>query len=140
MSAHYELACNEVLNSFVLIIEGNIEVPQMNQIEIHLSRCPACESELTHEQTLRTLMQETLRRSCNEQAPEELHASIFRQIHENTTGSFTEVLTQYSMTEISIEIDEYGQIEHHELRIEHSEEIVIVTNATDPDSLDGRDK
>jgi hypothetical protein len=140
MSAHYELACNEVLNSFVLIIEGNIEVPQMNQIEIHLSQCPACESELTHEQTLRTLMQETLRRSCNEQAPEELHASIFRQIHENTTGSFTEVLTQYSMTEISIEIDEYGQIEHHELRIEHSEEIVIVTNATDPDSLDGRDK
>jgi mycothiol system anti-sigma-R factor len=140
MSAHYELACNEVLNSFVLIIEGNIEVPQMNQIEIHLSQCPACESELTHEQTLRTLMQETLRRSCNEQAPEELHASIFRQIHENTTGSFTEVLTQYSMTEISIEIDEFGQIEHHELRIEHSEEIVIVTNATDPDSLDGRDK
>lgn len=140
MSAHYELACNEVLNSFVLIIEGNIEVPQMNKIEIHLSQCPACESELTHEQTLRTLMQETLRRSCNEQAPEELHASIFRQIHENTTGTFTEVLTQYSMTEISIEIDEYGQIEHHELRIEHSEEIVIVTNATDPDSLDGRDK
>jgi mycothiol system anti-sigma-R factor len=140
MSAHYELACNEVLNSFVLIIEGNIEVPQMNQIEIHLSQCPACESELTHEQTLRTLMQETLRRTCNEQAPEELHASIFRQIHENTTSSFTEVLTQYSMTEISIEIDEYGQIEHHELRIEHSEEIVIVTNATDPDSLDGRDR
>jgi mycothiol system anti-sigma-R factor len=140
MSAHYELACNEVLNSFVLIIEGNIEVPQMNKIEIHLSQCPACESELNHEQTLRTLMQETLRRSCNEQAPEELHASIFRQIHENTTGTFTEVLTQYSMTEISIEIDEYGQIEHHELRIEHSEEIVIVTNATDPDSIDGQDK
>ena len=48
MSAHFELACNEVLNSFVFIIEGNIEAPQMNKIEIHLSQCPACESELTH--------------------------------------------------------------------------------------------
>ena len=80
MSAHFELACNEVLNSFVFIIEGNIEAPQMNKIEIHLSQCPACESELTHEQSLRSLMQETLRRTCNEQAPEELHASIFRQM------------------------------------------------------------
>jgi mycothiol system anti-sigma-R factor len=140
MSAHFELACNEVLNSFVFIIEGNIEAPQMNKIEIHLSQCPACESELTHEQSLRSLMQETLRRTCNEQAPEELHASIFRQIHENTTGTFTEIHTQYSMTEISIEIDEYGQIEHHEVRIEHSEEIVVLNNPIDPDSLDGQGK
>ena len=113
MSQHFELACNEVLNSFVFIVEGNIEAPQMNKIEIHLSQCPACESELTHEQSLRSLMQETLRRTCNEQAPEDLHESIFRQIHENAAGSFTEIHTQYSMTEISIEIDEFGQIEHH---------------------------
>ena len=140
MSAHFEIACNEVLNSFVLIIEGNIEVPAMNKIESHLSQCPACETELTHEQSLRTLMQEVLRRTCNEQAPDDLHDAIFRQIHESTTGTFTEVVTQYSMTEISIEIDEFGQIEHHEVRIEHSEEIVIVSNPIDPDSLEGRDK
>jgi mycothiol system anti-sigma-R factor len=140
MSAHYEIACNEVLNSFVLIIEGYIEVPQLNEIEIHLSQCPSCESELNHEQAIRTLMQETLRRTCNEQAPEELHDAIFRQIHGKTAGAFTEVVTQYSMTEISIEIDEFGQIEHREIRIEHSEEIVVVNNPLDPDSQDGQGK
>jgi hypothetical protein len=124
----------------VFIIEGNIEAPEMNKIEIHLSQCPACESELSHEQSLRSLMQETLRRTCNEQAPEELHASIFRQIHENAAGTFTEIHTQYSMTEISIEIDEFGQIEHHEVRIEHGEEIVVLNNPVDPDSLDGQGK
>jgi hypothetical protein len=85
-------------------------------------------------------MQETLRRTCNEQAPEDLHNAIFRQIHGQTAGAFTEVVTQYSMTEISIEIDEFGQIEHREIRIEHSEEIVVVNNPLDPDSRNGQDK
>ena len=44
------------------------------------------------------------------------------------------------MTEISIEIDQYGQIEHHEVRIEHSEEIVVVNNPVDPDSLEDQGK
>jgi hypothetical protein len=44
------------------------------------------------------------------------------------------------MTEISIEIDEFGQIEHREIRIEHSEEIVVVNNPLDPDSQDGQGK
>jgi autonomous glycyl radical cofactor GrcA len=68
-------------------------------------------------------MQDTLRRSCNEKAPEDLHDAIYRQIHAQMAGSFTEIVTQYSMTEISIEIDEFGQIEHREVTIEHTEEI-----------------
>ena len=115
--------CNEVLNSFVLLIEGNIEMPQMNMIEVHISTCPACEAELAHEQAMHTLMQEVLRRSCDEKAPEELHDAIYRQIHGEMAGAFTEIVTQYSMTEISIEIDEFGQIEHREVTIEHTEEI-----------------
>ena len=44
MTFNFALGCNEVLNSFVLLIEGNIEAPQMNMIEVHISTCPACEA------------------------------------------------------------------------------------------------
>ena len=122
-SGKNSLACNEVLNSFVLLIEGSIEQPHIGLIEVHISACPSCEAELAHEQAVRQLMQDTLRRSCNEKAPEDLHDAIYRQIHAQMAGSFTEIVTQYSMTEISIEIDEFGQIEHREVTIEHTEEI-----------------
>ena len=128
------LACNEVLNSFVLLIEGSIEQPLIGLIEVHISTCPACEAELAHEQAVRQLMQETLRRSCNEKAPQDLHDSIYRQIHAQMAGTFTEVVTQYSMTEISIEIDEFGQIEHREVTIEHTEEIRFLNDASDPNN------
>jgi anti-sigma factor (TIGR02949 family) len=130
------LGCSEVLNSFVLVIEGNIEVPHMNMIEVHISTCPACEAELAHEQAMHSLMQEVLRRSCDEKAPEELHDAIYRQIQGQMTGVFTEVVTQYSMTEISIEIDEFGQIEHREVTIEHTEEIRFLNDGTDSDGAD----
>ena len=137
MTFEFILGCNEVLNSFVFLLEGNIEVPQMNMIEGHISTCPACEAELAHEQAVHSLMQDALQRSCNEKAPEDLHDAIYRQIHGQTTGSFTEVVTQYSMTEISIEIDEFGQIEHREVTIEHTEEIRFLNGGAD--GLDGTD-
>ena len=138
MTFNFALGCNEVLNSFVLLIEGNIEEPQMNMIEVHISTCPACEAELAHEQAMRQLMQDALRRSCNEKAPEDLHDAIYRQIHGQMTGAFTEVVTQYSMTEISIEIDEFGQIEHHEVTIEHTEEIRFLNGQIDDTDPNGQ--
>lgn len=127
-----DLACNEVLNSFVLLIDGQMEQPEIALVEIHISACPACEAELAHEQAMRQLMQDALRRSCNEKAPEDLHDAIYRQIHAQMAGTFTEVVTQYSMTEISIEIDEFGQIEHREVTIEHTEEIRFLNDPSDP--------
>ena len=132
------LACNEVLNSFVLLIDGQMEQPEIALVEVHIATCPACEAELAHEQAMRQLMQDALRRSCNEKAPEDLHDAIYRQIHAQMTGAFTEVVTQYSMTEISIEIDEYGQIEHREVTIEHTEEIRFLNDSTDPNDPFGR--
>ena len=129
-----DLACNEVLNSFVFLIDGQMEQPEIALVEVHISTCPACEAELAHEQAVRQLMQETLRRSCNEKAPQDLHDSIYRQIHAQMAGTFTEVVTQYSMTEISIEIDEFGQIEHREVTIEHTEEIRFLNDASDPNN------
>ena len=138
------LACNEVLNSFILLIDGQMEQPEIALVEVHIATCPACEAELAHEQAMRQLMQDALRRSCNEKAPEDLHDAIYRQIHAQMTGAFTEVVTQYSMTEISIEIDEYGQIEHREVTIEHTEEIRYLdpntarNDGTDPNDPFGR--
>ena len=129
-----DLACNEVLNSFVFLIDGQMEQPEIALVEVHIAACPACEAELAHEQAMRQLMQDTLRRSCNEKAPEDLHDAIYRQIHAQMAGTFTEVVTQYSMTEISIEIDEFGQIEHREVTIEHTEEIRFLNDASDPNN------
>ena len=132
------LACNEVLNSFVLFIDGQMQQPEIALVEVHIAACPACEAELAHEQAMRQLMQDALRRSCDEKAPADLHDAIYRQIHGQMAGTFTEVVTQYSMTEISIEIDEFGQIEHREVTIEHTEEIRYLdpntarTDGTDP--------
>jgi len=133
-----DLACNEVLNSFVLLIDGQMEQPEIALVEVHIASCPACEAELVHEQAVRQLMQDVLRRSCDEKAPEDLHDAIYRQIHGQMTGAFTEVVTQYSMTEISIEIDEFGQIEHREVTIEHTEEIRFLNGDIDDTDPNGQ--
>jgi mycothiol system anti-sigma-R factor len=132
MSFSFVTPCNEVLNSFVLLIEGNIEQPQIQLIEVHVAECPACEEELAHERAMHSLVQQVLRRTCIEEAPAELHSAIFNQIHGQAAGAFTEVLTQFSMTEISIEIDEFGQVEHREVTIEHTEEIRYINEGDNP--------
>ena len=132
MSFSFVTPCNEVLNSFVLLIEGNIEQPQIQLIEVHVAECPACEEELAHERAMHSLVQQVLRRTCIEEAPAELHSAIFNQIHGQAAGAFTEVVTQFSMTEISIEIDEFGQVEHREVTIEHAEEIRYINEGDNP--------
>ena len=132
MSFEFVVPCNEILNSFVLLIDGNIQDRQLQTIEFHVAQCPACEAELAHERHMRSLMQEALRRTCNEEAPQDLHDAIFNQIHGQMAGAFTEVVTQFSMTEISIEIDEFGQIEHREVTIEHTEEIRYLNEGDNP--------
>jgi mycothiol system anti-sigma-R factor len=134
MSFSFVTPCNEVLNSIVFLIEGNIQAPQMQVIELHVAQCPACEAELAHERQMHALIQGVLRRTCSEEAPQDLHDAIFNQIHGQMTGAFTEVVTQMRMTEISIEIDEFGQIEHREVTIEHTEEIRFINDGDNPTS------
>ncbi|MBU6313907.1 MAG: hypothetical protein KJS70_02635 [Actinomycetales bacterium] len=132
MSFSFVTPCSQVLNSFVLLLEGDIEPPQMQLIEVHVAQCRACEAELAHERRMHSLMQEVLRRTCNEEAPQDLHNAIFNQIHGQMASAFTEVVTQFSMTEISIEIDEFGQVEHREVTIEHTEEIRYLNEGDNP--------
>jgi hypothetical protein len=123
MSYIEEIPCVEVLSSVVFIIEGVVEESQNPQaIASHLNSCLACQAEVDHEQAMHILLQDVLRRSCDEKAPEDLHRSIHEELLRQATGGagVTEVVTQISMTEISIEIDEFGNVEHREIQIEQT--------------------
>jgi len=123
MSHIEEIPCIEVLSSVVFIIEGVAEEASNSQaIASHLNSCPACHAEVEHEQAMHMLLQDVLRRSCDEKAPEDLHRSIHEELLRQATGGagVTEVVTQFSMTEISIEIDEFGNVEHREIQIEQT--------------------
>ena len=122
MSHIEEIPCFEVLSSVVFIIEGAVEEARNPQaIASHLDSCPACRSEVAHEETMHSLLQDVLRRTCDEKAPEDLQHSIHEALLRQASGvGVTEVVTQFSMTEISIEIDEFGNIEHREVQIEQT--------------------
>ena len=122
MSHIEEIPCVEVLSSVVFIIEGAMEQARNPQaIATHLDTCIACQAEVAHEQAMHTLLQDVLRRTCDEKAPEDLHRIIHEELLRQASGAgVTEVVTQFSMTEISIEIDEFGNVEHREIQIEQT--------------------
>ena len=113
------IGCPEVLASLVFIIEDAIEqVERPGDIQNHINLCPNCSRQLEHEQLTHTFLVDALRRACVEKAPESLYESIQSQLM--GAGSATEVVTTFSMTEISIEIDEFGNVEHREVQIEET--------------------
>jgi hypothetical protein len=122
MSHIEEIPCFEVLSSVVFIVEGAMEEAHNPQaIASHLDSCLACRSEVTHEQEMHSLLQDVLRRTCDEKAPADLQQSIHEALLRQVSGvGITEVVTQFSMTEISIEIDEFGNVEHSEIQIEET--------------------
>jgi len=122
MSHIEEIPCFEVLSSVVFIVEGAMEEAHNPQaIASHLDSCLACRSEVTHEQDMHSLLQDVLRRTCDEKAPVDLQQSIHEALLRQISGvGITEVVTQFSMTEISIEIDEFGNVEHSEIQIEET--------------------
>lgn len=118
----HETPCVEVLNSVVMLIDGEIEeVAVVHNIEVHLDECPPCKTELAHERKMHDLLHEMLTRSCCEEAPQELHEQLAKQLQALHNAS-REIVTEYRMTEISIHIEDLGQIEHHEITIESTQE------------------
>ena len=94
------IGCPEVLASIVFIIEDAIEqVEHPDDVRNHINLCPNCSRQLEHEQLTHTFLVDALRRACVEKAPESLYESIQSQLM--GAGSATEVVTTFSMTEIS---------------------------------------
>jgi len=120
--SYIEIQCGDVLASVVFIIEGELqEIPQADAIQSHIVACAACSAEIEHERLMQQMLQDVLKRTCVEEAPEELHQSLHNQLRAQMAGAgATEVVTQFSMTEISIEIDEFGNVEHREIQIEQT--------------------
>jgi mycothiol system anti-sigma-R factor len=120
--SYIEIKCGDVLASVIFIIEGELqEIPQAEAISSHITTCGACAAEIEHERAMQQMLQDVLKRTCDEQAPDDLHQSIHRQLRAQMAGAgTTEVVTQFSMTEISIEIDEFGNVEHREIQIEQT--------------------
>ena len=141
---HHDTPCVEVLNSVVLLLDGEIEEPGIvHNIEVHLDECSPCKSELDHQRKLHDMLHEMLARTCFEKAPQELHEQLARQLQALHNPGL-DVVTEYRMTEISIHIEDFGQIEHHDITIESTQEYRYPTEGfTIPDSsafTDGDDK
>lgn len=118
----HETPCSEVLNQVPLLIDGEIEeTAQLHDFEVHFEECPPCRAELEHERRMHQLLHDVLSRSCLEKAPPELHDQIAMQIAALNSGQ-QDYYTEFRRTEISIQVDEYGQIEHHEITIESTQE------------------
>jgi mycothiol system anti-sigma-R factor len=106
-----ETNCVDVLHSVLLFVDGEIsDTSEIATIEVHLQQCVACTAELEHERNVRSLMQSVLRRSCNESAPQELHELIHQQLINVSLNSAPDIVREFRMTEISIEINEDGSI------------------------------
>ena len=130
----HDTPCNEVLNSVALLIDGEIhEMSQIHSFEVHFEECSPCREELEHERRMHQLLHEMLTRSCLESAPQELHEQLAYQLAMLRQGP-AEFVTEYRMTEISIEVDQYGNVEHREITIEGNWTQELVQPET-PDSL-----
>lgn len=115
--------CVDVLQSVILFVDGELsDSAQIANIEVHVQTCPQCTAEIEHERNVRSLMQSVLRRSCNERAPQDLHEQIHQQLLKISMNSAPDIVREFRMTEISIEINEDGTIESREIHIEHTEE------------------
>ena len=120
--------CAEVLNAADLLIDGEIEEASfVRAIEDHLQECPPCQSELNHERRMHQILHDVLTRSCCEEAPQELRDQIAMQLAGMGHRS-GEVFTQLRMTEVSIQVDDFGTIEHREIYYESTQEFHLPTD------------
>lgn len=118
----HETPCSEVLSEVALLIDGEINEPgKINTIEHHFEECAPCCEEMKHERRMHDLLHDVLTRSCMEQAPQDLRDRIALQL-EALHHSGVDLITEFRRTEISIQVDDFGQIEHHEITIESTQE------------------
>ena len=118
----HETPCSEVLSEVALLIDGEIEEQEkIYTIEHHFEECAPCRAEMEHERRIHQLLHDVLTRSCMEEAPQDLRDRISLQL-EALHHPGADLITEFRRTEISIQVDDFGQIEHHEITIESTQE------------------
>lgn len=118
----HETPCSEVLSEVALLIDGEIEEQKkIHTIEHHFEECAPCREEMEHERRMHQLLHDVLTRSCMEKAPQDLRDKIALQLQAFHHQGH-DLVTEFRRTEISIQVDDFGQIEHHEITIESTQE------------------
>ena len=122
-----ELPCEQVKHALLLLADGPqfFEANNIDPISVdnHLAKCAPCKLEVEAEKMAHELMRSLLKRSCCEKAPESLIESIHQQIQEAMfQQSAPQFVTEFRMSQVSIEIDEFGQVVQREIHIESTQE------------------
>ena len=129
-----EMPCDQVKHALLLLVDGPEFFEENNidpiSVDRHLDRCAPCKLEVEAEKMVHELMRSLLKRSCNEKAPESLIDSIHQQLQAAMfQQSAPQIITEFRMSQVSIEIDEFGQVTQREIHIESTQEF------HDPDNI-----
>ncbi len=122
-----EMQCDQVKHALLLLVDGPefFEANNLDPVSVdsHLDKCPSCRLEVEAEKLAHQLMRSMLQRSCCEKAPDSLIDSIHQQLQAAMfQQSSPQVVTEFRMSQVSIEIDEFGQVVQREIHIESTQE------------------
>ncbi len=108
-------SCDQCQESLILFIDNEIEdSATFNEIAFHLQGCLDCQNRFEIERRTVNLMRALLTRSCCEVAPQTLQERVAHQLHQlqfAQMAGFTEIITQYRRTEITIDGETQIEIE-----------------------------
>ena len=121
------MPCDQVKHALLLLADGPqfFEENELDptSVDRHLERCAPCKLEVETEKIAHEFMRNLLQRSCCEKAPESLIESIHQQIQQAIwQQNSPQVVTEFRMSQVSIEIDEFGQVVQREIHIESTQE------------------
>ena len=98
------ISCEEVLPSVILFIDHELPTESEYQVfEFHFQNCPPCLQTMEHERTAIEFMQNLLRNTCTEQAPEGLNERILQQTQMLAGQTQVEFFSQTTITEFSFD-------------------------------------
>lgn len=110
-----KITCEDCQGSLILFIDNEIEdSARFNEIAFHLQECASCQNRFELERRTINLMRTLLTRSCCESAPQTLHERVAHRLHQlelAQMAGFTEIITQYRRTEITIDGETQIEIE-----------------------------
>ena len=126
MSNAHQLPCDQILQTLVLYIDHELPSEQEYQVyQIHFQECPPCNEMMVYESQALAFMQNLLRNTCNEEAPEDLHQRIRQQTEalagQTQVGFFSSSTTITNFTFDGTTSIQFTQEITHEIRHDFTE-------------------
>ena len=98
------VSCEQIMPALVLFIDHELPTESEYQVfEFHFQNCPPCLQTMEHERTAIEFMQNLLRNTCTEQAPEGLNERILQQTQILAGQTQVEFFSQTTITEFSFD-------------------------------------